>query len=262
MTASVRMLAIASGKGGVGKTFAAITLAQAYTSSGLKTLLVDGDFGLANADVQMGLQPRGHLLDVVRGQMTLEAAVTPAPCGMDVIAGASGTGALSGLAHGEVLAIATSLKLIAARYDRVVVDLGAGIEPGLLSLAEASGRLLVLLSDEPTSLTDAYALIKLARRRSAPPALNIAVNNAESPASAQSAYDALAKACGAFLGFTPPLAGIIPRDSQVRSAIKAQTPYLTLFPAGPAGAALRRIAQTLDAQAAEPAPPRTATKLR
>ncbi|MBL9012318.1 MAG: P-loop NTPase [Alphaproteobacteria bacterium] len=246
MTAS--LIAVASGKGGVGKTFLAISLAQAFARQGQRTLLVDGDVGLANVDVQLGLQPRGDLLAVVSGAMDMAAAIAPCPAGgFDVLAGRSGSGALRGLGAREAALIAEGLGLVRAKYDRTVVDLAAGLDDMVLETAARCGRTLVVLTDEPTSLTDAYALIKVLSQRPAAPLMAIAVNAAADAAEGRRTYAALQNATQRFLGFAPPLAGVVRRDSHVREAIRSQTPFLTRYPASGAAADIAALAAALDA---------------
>lgn len=265
MTAA--LIAIASGKGGVGKTFLSIALAQGFAASSQRVLLIDGDLGLANIDVQLGVSPRGDLLSVIAGGMALAGAVTPfdggagSRRGFDLIAGRSGDGALRGLPGHELRLLAESLRLAAAGYDRTILDLGAGIEPAVLELAAASGQVLVVLTDEPTSLTDAYALIKVLSRRSAPPRVAVAVNMAGDEAEGRRSYAALERAALKFLGFAPPLAGIIRRDAAVRAAIRAQVPYLTRDIAGRAAGDIARLTRQIDTAFAPP-PVRAASLVR
>ncbi len=259
-----RMLAVASGKGGVGKTWLAATLAHASALAGLRTLLFDGDLGLANVDVQLGLQPKGDLLSVVSGRLALADAATPFAGGaghaggFDVMAGRSGSGALQGLGPAEAATLGQSLKLAAARYDRTIVDLGAGLDGAVLGFAELAGRTLVVLTDEPTSLTDAYALVKLLRRREAAPSIAVAVNMAATEAAGARAFEALDRACRRFLGWSPAYAGAIRRDPRVREAIRAQSAFLTRSPSSPAAEDVRALAARLDEVFETPRPTKAA----
>ena len=166
--APASIIAVASGKGGVGKTFMAITLASAFAQAGKRTLLVDGDLGLANVDVQLGIAPETDLAAVIAGWVELDDAVTPvdggaADGGFDVLPGRSGSGALAELPPEEVARLAAGLSALALQYDQVVVDLGAGIEANCMRLARAADKALMVITDEPTSMTDAYAFIKVLR---------------------------------------------------------------------------------------------------
>ncbi len=245
MTAS--LIAIASGKGGVGKTFLSISLAQAFARAKQRTLLVDGDVGLANVDVQLGLQPKGDLLQVVAGTLPMSQAVASCAIGgFDVLAGRSGSGAMHGAGAREAALIGQGLSLVSSDYDRTVVDLAAGLDDMVLDLAARCGRTLVVLTDEPTSLTDAYALIKVLTQRDKTPAMAIAVNMAASAADGRRSYAALRNATQRFLGISPPLAGIVRRDIHVRDAIRAQAPFLTRYPGSQTTADLTALAAALD----------------
>ena len=249
-TAGVRthpkLIAIASGKGGVGKTWLAITLAQALSEAGLSTLLFDGDLGLANVDVQLGLVPDRDLSAVLRGDCSLAVARTRHPdAGFDVIAGRSGAGGLAGLAAEKLAELTDSLFRLAGDYDRVILDLAAGVERPVRFLAAQCGLCIVVVTDEPTSLTDAYAFIKLLVMRAPQAMPKVVVNQASSKAEGEKTYQALAKACESFLGMRPDLLGIVPRDSKVKAAIRSQSPLLTRHPDSAAADSLRRLARQI-----------------
>lgn len=228
-----RLIAIASGKGGVGKTWLAITLAHALARHGRRVLLVDGDLGLANVDIQLGLTPNGDLGGVLAGQATLaDSVLRHAEGGFDILPGRSGSGALAGLAPTALEPALTALR--AADYDLVLLDLGAGLEPPVRRLAAAADTLVVLATAEPTSLTDAYAVLKLyATDRSGTQAhgdARVIVNQAVNRHAGERTYDTLRRACSAFLGHAPALAGIIRRDERVPEAIRRQSLLLTRHP--------------------------------
>lgn len=221
------IIAVASGKGGVGKTFMAITLASAFASAGKRTLLVDGDLGLANVDVQLGIAPETDLAAVIAGWVELDDAVTPVDGGagaggFDVLPGRSGSGALAELPPEEVARLAAGLSALALQYDQVVLDLGAGIEANCMRLARSADKALMVITDEPTSMTDAYAFIKVLRGYAPNVEPVICINQAESRAAGQRTYDGIARACQTFLGFKPHLAGTVMRDPKVRDAIRRQ----------------------------------------
>ena len=245
---SGRIIAVASGKGGVGKTWLAITLAHVLARSGFRTLLVDGDLGLANVDVQLGLTPQGDLGEVVAGTRALAAAVTPHPGGFDLIAGRSGSLALAEADATAMAKILAGVRDAAASYDYVLLDLAAGVERAGRRMAVFADTLLVVATDDPTSLTDAYAVLKLyARDRGARGRgeARIVVNQATSAASGQRTYAALARACAVFLGAAPPLAGVVRRDEQVRAAIRRQSPLLDRAPGCPAAQDVAAVARAL-----------------
>ena len=229
------IIAVASGKGGVGKTFMAITLASAFAQAGKRTLLVDGDLGLANVDVQLGIAPETDLAAVIAGWVELDDAVTPvdggaAGGGFDVLPGRSGSGALAELPPEEVARLAAGLSALALQYDQVVVDLGAGIEANCMRLARAADKALMVITDEPTSMTDAYAFIKVLRGYAPNVEPVVCINQADSRAAGQRTYEAIARACQTFLGFRPHLAGVVIRDPKVRDAIRCQKTLISTDP--------------------------------
>jgi flagellar biosynthesis protein FlhG len=239
------IVAVASGKGGVGKTWLAVTLAHVLAARGARTLLFDGDLGLANVDLQLGLMPERDLGSVVAGHLALAEVITPGPVGFDVIAGKSGSGALAMLGAARLVALREELVALSRRYDQVIVDLGAGVDAAVRTLAAAAGMTLVIATDEPTALTDAYAFIKLTAAESPLADLRIVVNMAGSPREGERTYAKLLKACEGFLRLSPKLAGVLRRDERVRDAIRHQTALLTRHPAADAAADVEALATRL-----------------
>ena len=242
-----RLIAIASGKGGVGKTWLAITLSHALARAGQRVLLFDGDLGLANVDTQLGIVPPSDLGGVIGGEVAAEAAIFSYRAGFDILAGRSGSAALAMLDEAALAALRGDLRRLARRYDAVVMDLGAGLGRPVRALAAAADVLLVVATDEPTSLTDAYAVLKLDRRDRAAGhgQAAVVVNHAASAQAGQRTYQTLARACGSFLGHTPRCAGIVRRDEHVKDAIRRQTPLLERHPACVAAADVETLASAL-----------------
>lgn len=239
------MIAIASGKGGVGKTWLAITLSHALARAGRRVLLFDGDIGLANVDIQLGLTPQSDLGAVVAGQTALADAVLHHPGGFDILPGRSGSGTLAALPPGALEGVLAALRGLSARYHDVVLDLGAGLEPTVQRLAAFADLLLVVATEEPTSMTDAYAVLKLHAATARPETARIVVNQATSRAAGERTYATLARACASFLGRTPPCAGVIRRDDRVREAIRRQALLLTRHPASTAAADVEALGAAL-----------------
>ncbi|CAA7623124.1 MinD/ParA family protein [Magnetospirillum sp. SS-4] len=240
------IFAVASGKGGVGKTWFAITLSHALARAGQRVLLFDGDLGLANVDIQLGLMPKTDLGSVVAGRLTLNQALTPFPSGgFDIIAGRSGSGTLANIPLSRLQMLGEDLLLLAGNYDRVVVDLGAGVEKTTRNFSQQAGTILVVTTDEPTSLTDAYAFIKVTHMERPGTDMRIVVNMANSTREGERIYNTLLKACEGFLKISPQLAGVIRRDLKVREAIRNQTPIMTRSPNAEAAADVEAIVERL-----------------
>jgi len=240
------MFAIASGKGGVGKTWFSITLAHALSKKGKRVLLFDGDLGLANLDIQLGLMPKQDLSNVISGRLTLNQVIVDFPeAGFDIIAGRSGSGGLANIASSRLQMVGDDLALLSANYDTVLMDLGAGIERTVRQLAHNAKTCIVLLTDEPTSLTDAYAFIKIMHADRPEIEIKIVTNVVNSTREGERTYNTLLKACQGFLKISPQLLGVIRRDTRVREAIRSQTPLLTRFPNCEAAHDVERIAENI-----------------
>lgn len=241
-----RIVAVASGKGGVGKTWFAITLAHALARQGRRVLLFDGDLGLANVDIQLGLTPDRDLSDVIAGGKTLaEAALQYREGGFDLVAGRSGSAALSALDPTGLQHVMDALRRATQGYDAILLDLGAGLDGRVRALAALADTLLVLVTEEPTSLIDAYAVMKLHAADQGSADARIVVNLAASRSLGERTYTTLSRACALFLKRTPALAGVIRRDDRVRDAIRRQALLLVRHPAAHASADVEAIARTL-----------------
>ncbi len=225
------ILAIASGKGGVGKTWLSVTLAHLVARNGKRVLLFDGDIGLANVDVQLGLTPQCDLNSVLSGRHTLKEAITRFPEGkFDIIAGRSGSTSLASMPLSKLQAITDELLKLKSEYDLISLALGAGIEQNVQYMASLAGRCLVVVTDEPTSLTDAYAFIKVSQNGENPPQPGVVVNMAATQKEGEQTYHAINKACMNFLSISPTLYGIIRRDNKVKDSIRNQKSLLVRAP--------------------------------
>lgn len=241
---SGRVILIASGKGGVGKTWFSITLAQALAARGKRVLLFDGDLGLANVDIQLGLTPAYDLRYFIDGQCPLKDVVTPfTDGGFDIIAGRSGCGDLASLPPMRLRMVRDELQKLAGDYDITLVDLGAGVGGTVRSLMAVADECYVVTTDEPTSITDAYAFIKMARIHDSSLTVQLMINQAEYARSGEQTYETLKKTCETFLSFTPALLGVVRRCARVKESIRSQSPLLKRHPASIAGSDVIRLAQ-------------------
>ncbi len=225
------IIAVASGKGGVGKTWFSITLAHSLSKLGKRVLLFDGDLGLANVDVQLGLMPKRDLNDVIRGRLSIDKVIQTYEDGnFDIIAGRSGQASLSALPSQRLAILRDQLLDVADNYDVVICDLGAGVDRTVRTFAAAATRTVLITTDEPTSLTDAYAFIKLGSAAGMAKNVSIVVNMAPSITEGDKTYKTLLKACENFLRLSPPLAGMVRVDPKVKESIRHQTPLLMRSP--------------------------------
>ncbi|GER07790.1 site-determining protein [Iodidimonas muriae] len=231
-----KLITVASGKGGVGKTWLSTTLAHVLARSGRRVLLFDGDLGLANVDIQLGLTPERDIGDVINGTRSIAEAITVygeedfgRGC-YHVLAGKSGSGALGNLTRETLLSLRAGLIAIAADYDHVILDLAAGIDPSVTILSRHKGLILTVMSPDPTSLTDAYAFIKLTVQRAPEADIRVVVNQATNKREGERTYEAIRKVCQTFLKTNPPLAAIVRFDTKVRDAIRHQVPLLVRHP--------------------------------
>jgi flagellar biosynthesis protein FlhG len=219
-----RLIAIGSGKGGVGKTWLAVTLAHVLARAGRRVVLLDADLGLANVDIQLGLTPRYDLGDVLAGKASLAEALTePAGTGFRVLAGRSGHGGLAGLPAARLESLIAPLL---AEAELVLLDLGAGIDRAMRQLAARADILAVVTTEEPTSLTDSYAVLKLFQADRPGGDARVIVNLASSEAAARRTFTTLAEVSQRFLGAAPAYAGAVRRDRAVPEAIRRQQPLL------------------------------------
>ena len=248
----VNVIAVASGKGGVGKTWFSITLSHALAQAGKKVLLFDGDLGLANIDVQLGLMPKRDLNDVIRGRLGLDKVIQPfEDGGFDIIAGRSGQASLSALPSQRLTMLRDQLLEVADQYDVVILDLGAGVDRTVRMLSASAIRTLLVTTDEPTSLTDAYAFIKLGSAAGMSKNVGVIVNQATGIAEGEKTYKTLLKACENFLRLKPPMIGMVRHDSKVKDSIRHQTPILIRSPNSDAAEDVEKIAKIVIRDLAE-----------
>jgi flagellar biosynthesis protein FlhG len=240
-------LAITGGKGGVGKTCIAVNLSLALQEQGLRPLLVDCDLGLANADVLLGIAPRGTLFDVVINGHPIADALLRGPAQLPFLPAASGRDELANLQPRQLTKLLRELDGIAVDYDLIVLDTAAGIGRDVVSLLSASAVVTVVVTPEPTSIADAYALIKLLEAKTPGKDIRVIVNQAASQDEAASTFARLKRVALAYLNRDLALLGSVPRDRAVSEAVRRRQP-LMLGGDCPAQQAMRSLAMRLKNQ--------------
>ncbi len=254
-------IAAVSGKGGVGKTNVVANLAVAAAGLGARVLLVDGDLGLANVDVLLGLLPPASVAEVLDGRSSLEEALVDGPRGIRVLPAASARAelaALDGLGLARLIAL---LRAGTANYDLVLFDAGAGIGPSVLGLAAACSRVLVVTNGEPTSLADAYAVFKVLHAGAPPLPVELLVNEVRDAREARAVQRRLERVVARFLAAPVPLRGYVPRDPRLAEAVSRQRAVVDLYPGAASSRRLVALARDLLREgAAAPRPrPRPST---
>jgi flagellar biosynthesis protein FlhG len=238
----VQVIAVTGGKGGVGKSTVSVNLATGFAQQGRRTLLLDGDLGLANADVLLGITPRHTLAHVLCGERSLEDIVVQAPQGFGVVPAASGVAQLASLGEAEHIGLVRAFSSLGGELDVLVVDTPAGIAPGVLQLAQAAQHVLVVVCDEPASITDAYALIKVLSRNHGVGRFQVLANMTRERGAGERLFATLNRVTSRFLDVTLEFAGEVPEDPWLRKSIREQQPVLAAYPGSPSGQALRQLA--------------------
>lgn len=254
--AGPRLTAIGSGKGGTGKTFIALTLAQAFADLGERVLVCDADLGLSNTSVHLGLPASGDLPGYLAGRTPLKNALvtvaTPDHAKFDLLAAPAGTGLLADADAATIDKLSQRLRKV-PYYDRVLIDLGAGIGEAVTRLAAEADDAVTVMTPDPAALTDAYAFVKLVLKRTGGRAPAIVVNMAANAADGKRTADALIHSAQNFLKCTPAYLGFVPSDMRVVEALRRQTSLWIAYPQSPVLGAVTALTGLLGGQNMRPA---------
>ncbi len=238
----VQVVAVASGKGGVGKTNVSVNLSLALAAAGKQVMLLDADLGLANVDLLLGLQSKWNLSHVINGQRSLEEIIIDAPDGLKIIPAASGTQMMSELTASQHAGIIRAFSELHTPVDVLVIDAAAGIADSVISFTRASHEVIVVVCNEPTSLTDAYALIKVLSEDHGVKRFNILANMTRTPTEGNTLFSKLTRVTDHYLDVTLDYFGAIPYDEYLVKAVKKQQPVLKAYPQSPSALAFRKLA--------------------
>jgi flagellar biosynthesis protein FlhG len=242
--APLRVIAVTSGKGGVGKTHVAANLAVLAAKAGRRVLLVDADLGLANADIVLGICPTRHLGHLLDGSASAEEVLTEGPHGIRVLGASSGIQELTRLSDEQKLRLVSAFDPLDEKFDLVLVDCGAGIGDNVIFFAGAAQEALLVVSPEPTSLSDAYATVKVLSQQAGVPQFSVIANQA-ADFQGRDVFRRLTQVTERFLSARLSYLGHVPRDENLQRALQVQQPVVDLYPRAPSSRALATLAETL-----------------
>jgi flagellar biosynthesis protein FlhG len=223
-----------------------VNLATALASTGKRVMLLDGDLGLANVDVFLGLSPRHTMAHVLSGERSLDEIILESAQGVQVVPGASGVADLANLSAAGHLNLVQAFSTLSTRVDAMIVDTSAGISHSVMQFSQAAQHVLLVVCDEPASMTDAYALVKVLSRTHNVNRFRVLANMVRAPGEGEILFDKLQRVTSKFLDATLEYVGEIPEDPYLRRAIREQRPVIAAFPSSPATRAFKKLALKAD----------------
>jgi flagellar biosynthesis protein FlhG len=241
--APINVVAVTSGKGGVGKTNVAVNLAVGLAQAGQEVLLFDADLGLANVDIALGLKPEWDIQHVISGERRLDEVLMQGPEGVRVIPAASGVARMAALSASEQAGLVHAFSELSVPVDTLVVDTGAGIDNTVLTFTAACQQVIVVVCDEPTSLTDGYALIKVLNQQCGLKRFQILANMVDNELQGRQLFERLCRVTDRFLDVHLGFLGTVPRDDYLRRAVREQRAVLSAYPRSPSARALQAVSE-------------------
>ncbi|WNO62302.1 MinD/ParA family protein [Rheinheimera sp. MMS21-TC3] len=238
----VKVISVSGGKGGVGKTNVSLNLAMALSQLGKKVIVLDADLGLANCDVMLGLRVEKNLSHVLSGEVSLDDIIIEGPFGIKIIPASSGSQSMTELAPAEHAGLIRAFSEMETAVDVLLVDTAAGISDMVLSFSRASQDVMVVVCDEPSSITDAYALMKILSRDHGVDKFKIVANMVRSVKEGQELFAKLTRVTDRFLDVNLELVATVPYDENVRKAARKQKAFIEAFPKTPASMAIKSLA--------------------
>ncbi len=238
----IKVIAISGGKGGVGKTNVTLNMAVSLAQRGKRVLVLDADLGLANVDVLLGIRVTKNLSHVLSGECTLDEVIVEGPEGVMIIPATSGTQSMVELTDVEHAGLIQAFSSLQTPIDMLLIDTAAGISDMVVSFAQAAQDVLMVVCDEPTSITDAYALIKILSKQNGVYKFKIVANMVRSLREGQDLFTKLTRVTDRFLDASLELVACIPFDGNVRQAVRKQKVVVQAFPKTPASLAFKALA--------------------
>ena len=242
----VRVIAVTSGKGGVGKTTVSVNLGVSLAAMGKDVLLMDADLGLANIDVMLGLRPRFNLSHVVSGERPLDEVVVDGPEGLKIVPASSGIHSMASLEPAEHAGVIRAFSELNFPLDVLLIDTAAGISDSVIAYTKAAQEVIVVLCDEPASITDAYALIKLLSRDYGLHRFRVITNMVSSIQNGKELYRKILQVTDRYLDVALDFMGVIPNDEYLRKAVQRQKAVIDAFPRCKSSLAFKKLAQKAD----------------
>ena len=239
----VRVVAVTSGKGGVGKSNVTINLAVTLAQSGEKVMVMDADMGLANIDVLLGLSAGLNLSHVINGECSLEETIIEGPSGIKIVPASSGVAAMSDLTPAQNAEVIRSFSELTEPVDTLLIDTAAGLSDSVVSYTRAAREVIVVVCDEPASITDAYAMVKVMNRDYGLERFHVLANQAHGAQQGREVYNKLARVSQKFLDVTLDFLGSIPYDDCLKKAVQKQKSVVEAFPRSPSALAFKQIAK-------------------
>ena len=244
----LRCIAVGSGKGGVGKTMVSVSIGSHLVRMDNRVLLLDADLGLANVDLQMGLNPSLTMQDVLFGDKRLDDVVLSTDIGLDVLSSSSGSSEMVDMGDARRKLFVDELVRFASGYDYLIIDAGAGIGREVITFMCASPEVVVVVANEPTSVMDAYSLIKILHSQAEPPSMMLVINLVRSLAEGDELAERLNAITKRFLGLSLPVAGTVLYDDIIGDAIRAQSPLIKYAAKSAPSQCLKEVAKFIVAQ--------------
>lgn len=243
---AVRVLAVASGKGGVGKSNLSVNLANLFAKSNKSVVLMDADLGLANIDLLLGIRPLYDLQHVISGERSLEEIMVQAGEGVSIIPAASGVQRMADLTSAEHAGLIRAFSELTVPVDVLIIDTAAGICDSVISFSHAAQEVIVVVCDEPASITDAYALIKVLNRDNGVNRFQIVTNMVKNASQGLGLYEKLATVADQYLNCSLGYLGHVPLDENLRLAVRRQRPVVQEFPQSKSALAMKQIADRIE----------------